>query len=852
MPMRLIAFLIVLAVCSAAPAQEMVPFVIPAEPSEKSLIAAPPLPPIAPDGPRLIVKDGQFSLGGKRYRVWGMNMCFGGCFPDKEDARRVAARLAAAGVNSIRFHHMDSANYPRGIWRKGSNELSEEALVRLDTFIDQLAKRGITSNINLHVGALHSRRLGLPETAMKYDKMAGIFTPQLVAAQKKYARDLLGRVNTVRKVRYADDAAVAFVEITNENSLFMWGSKGYLQNGMPDHYRKILTGQFNAWLKKRYGTSEKLRAAWGGGATKLGKNLAGSAWELERHGGCKGQIKSLAKPAGAVRVQIEKHDDQDWHLQFRHAGFGVKRREYYTLSFRARADKPRTLSVRVGQAHEPWGELGLAQDVKLTTEWQGFRLGFVARQADNNARVAFQLGGDGTSVEFADLQLRSGGREGLAAGETLEAGSIALYGGGETSARGTDRMRFYAETEKAYFDGMKRFVRKDLGCKALIAGTIVMGALGLWAQGDMDFIDTHAYWQHPHFPGKPWDPNNWTVEQKAMTDDPARSTLFDLAASRLAGKPYTVSEYNHPAPNDYQAECVPMLASFAAAQDWDGVWLFTYSNGEHDANRKQFRSYFDMDFNSAKWGFMRAGAAMFHDGGIEPLQGAVTIDLSGGKDLLADLADLQQAHARKMMRTAEAVDGKLKLEDLPKKRFYLTWDKDAPAPRSVPGPLSEILWRGRKGKAGKGEHGTYSVQGAGAVIVVGSGTHVLMPSKQAAARLSLALRKPELPVVTLTSLDAKPFAETNVILLAACGRSENTGMKFSADRRTVGRNWGGPPVQIETVEGTLVLSGKWRCVALTPDGTAGADVPVTHADGATEVKFSGRFKTMWYLLTRQK
>ena len=65
-----------------------------------------------------------------------------------------------------------------------------------------------------------------------------------------------------------------------------------------------------------------------------------------------------------------------------------------------------------------------------------------------------------------------------------------------------------------------------------------------------------------------------------MSDDPAGATLFPLAASRLAGKPFTVSEYNHSAPNDYQAECIPQLASFAAAQAWDGVWVYSYA---HDA-----------------------------------------------------------------------------------------------------------------------------------------------------------------------------------------------------------------------------------------------------------------------------
>ena len=147
---------------------------------------------------------------------------------------------------------------------------------------------------------------------------------------------------------------------------------------------------------------------------------------------------------------------------------------------------------------------------------------------------------------------------------------MRLFQENESTPRILDRMVFLAETEKAYFDGMRSYIKKDLGCGALVTGTIVFGPLGLYAQSDMDFIDSHSYWQHPTFPGRPWDSANWLIEQRPMTDHPEQATLFRIAAERLAGKPFTLSEYNHPAPLDAQAECVPMVASFAAAQDWDG------------------------------------------------------------------------------------------------------------------------------------------------------------------------------------------------------------------------------------------------------------------------------------------
>ena len=76
-------------------------------------------------------------------------------------------------------------------------------------------------------------------------------------------------------------------------------------------------------------------------------------------------------------------------------------------------------------------------------------------------------------------------------------------------------------------------------------------------------------------------------------------------------------------------------------------------------------------------------------------------------------------------------------------------------------------------------------------------------------------------------------------------------MQFSADRRTVARNWGQAPVQIETVEGQLVLpEGQWMCHALAPDGTRKHRVPLSTADGRSLLKLASEHQTMWYLLER--
>ena len=581
-------------------AQDMIPFAIPGQPNPQSLIRIPP-EPIVGDQDRIIVRDGHFYRNGQRIRLWGVNLGFGANFPTHAEAEAVAQRLADAGVNSVRCHHMDTANYPRGLWnRKDGKTIEPEYLDRLDYFINELAKRGIYADINLHVGRSHSQYLGLPKPNSDYDKIVNLFTPQLIDAQKQFARQMLDRVNPYRKLRYADDPAVAFVEITNENSFFMWDGNEVLQ-ALPDFYGKILQSQFNDWLKARYATSDKLRAAWNKNASPLGSTLLTNGsfaqsesasgrpakWMLEQHDTAKAAAKVADyKQRKAVAIEIAQTDSVGWHLQFGQGGFRLEKGKYYTVIFSAAAAGKKRMPLVVAQAHDPWQNLGLSSSVDLGEDWKEFRFGFTALQSDANARISFTVGEDKTAVYLADIRLCPGGQTGLLESESIENGTVALYSNLEVIERVNDRLRFLAETEKRFFDGMRVFLKTDLGTKGLITGTIAFGPLGVFAQSDMDFIDSHSYWQHPRFPRRQWDQSDWLIDQIAMTDHPDQARLFAIASEKLAGKPFTLSEYNHPAPLDSQAECVPMVASFAAAHDWDGIWLFAYSHSGNEWNRQ--------------------------------------------------------------------------------------------------------------------------------------------------------------------------------------------------------------------------------------------------------------------------
>ena len=850
---RILIYILLICSVASSGSAEFVPFVIPARPDPNSLIAVTSYEPILIDSDRLLVDGAHFYRAGKRVRLWGVNLSFGANLPTHEDAPYITARLAAAGVNTVRCHHLDTSRWPRGIWNAADGkDIAPEALDRLDFFINQLALHGIFVNFNLHVGRAHSEYLGLPETNRGYDKISNIFTPELIDAQRDYARQMLSHVNPYRSVRYADDPAVAIVEITNENSFFMWSSAETLRT-LPPYYADILQKQFNAWLVNRYGSNEKLRESWSEGAQQLGENLlsngdlqvTGSAdsvpndWRLEQHEGCQASMsRRQYRSKDALFIEITKADDTQWHLQLNQGGISVTAGQYYTVIFEAASEQSRELGCNVGQASSPWGNLGLSRQAELTNQWQTFSFGFVPIADEDNARVNFAFSGSKAPVYLTNVQFRPGGRMGMAEGEDLDAGSVALFTDNESPRRATDRMLFLAGTEKNYFDGMRVFIKSELGSEALVTGTIVFGPLGLYAQSDMDFIDTHAYWQHPSFPGQPWDAGNWLINQKPMTDYPDEATIFNLAAARLANKPFTLSEYNHPAPLDSQAECVPLIASFAAAQDWDGIWLYTYSHSSDEWDREHLNSYFDIDTNPAKWGFMRAGTAIFRHGGIQPLSSISSIPLAASGEVLSSLADLHIRHDRNMFDVL-AERAQITRYEMLKTQFVSALSGRS-ASKDADGSDPVLDWFVERGQ------GFYAVWGSSAWAFVGHAGRF-----EASTEGRISVTSPSFVAITVTALDDAAVDESRKILITACGRCENAGMIFSDDRRTVGRNWGESPVQIEAAEAVLNLpDGNWKCQALDPDGMPSGNVPASDRYGKGLLRLSPQYETMWYLLTR--
>jgi len=261
----------------------------------------------------VVARDGHLYVGERRIRFFGVNLCFGACFPRHKDAERIAARMAKFGITCVRFHHMDMSAAPNGIFKPDRRTLDPGQLDKLDYLVAQLKAHGIYVNLNLHASRTYP---GLPkwDGMPSFHKGVDTFVPRMIEMQRQYARDLLTHVNPYTKTRYADEPAVAIVEINNENGLLHAWLAANL-DAMPNRYASELARQWNDWLKARYADTKTLKTAWGEAnqpvRTELltnGDFTAGThPWVLDRHEGAAAEVTVVPDGPGgrpALRHRI--------------------------------------------------------------------------------------------------------------------------------------------------------------------------------------------------------------------------------------------------------------------------------------------------------------------------------------------------------------------------------------------------------------------------------------------------------------------------------------------------------------------------------------------------------------------
>lgn len=754
------------------------------------------------------IETGRFvDAAGKRIRILGVNLAFSGNFPTHQQADSVAGHMAKYGINGVRFHHVDTLRAPNGVWKEGvadKQTLDPDNLDKLDYFIYALKQKGVYSNLNLKIGREVVAADGFTDVDKlpTYDKGPDHYFPRMIELQKNYARDLLTHKNPYTGNQYIDEPALAIVEINNESGLVgQWA--GYALDSIPQTYIDPLQADWNLFLQSRYKTTDALRAAWaspnpGTEEDLLTKGLNG--WTLQQIEQGKGNLSIASEgpdDAKAIKINVTAVGAASWHVQTFYRGLKVKQGGYYKFQAQLRADSSRKVSVGLKMDRSPWRNLDDYVSATLSNEWKNFEFAFSPSQDESQARLDISgLGDKIGTLWIAGVHLIDSSPEGLPGGQTLEQSNIGWIPRAQFSSKALpirrDWIEFLVDRETQYYRDMNQYLKKDLGLKSIVTGTQLSFGTAL-SQLENDFIDIHGYWNHPNFPNKAWDSVDWTLENESIL--PAEDNVLEkLMMSRIEGYAFTCSEYNHPAPNTFSSECIPLMAAYGAFQDWDGVFFFAYSHNNNFAGHS-INNFFDICGHSPKMMTLPAAYNMFVRGDIAPAAQTVRVSMTKQdyRDLLIErsgslwfnpmkllespgAAPYQHQTVLRFSESGEAV----KNPEFQETRGNMESDTKELLWKQTPRQRASVLIRAQKTKGFIG-----FVDGM--AFDLGDGV-----------QLEVGQTKQDWANVLLTYLSDNE--EGSHWLLTATGYHENTGMVWKdATKNSVGNQWGSGPPLVEPV-----------------------------------------------------
>lgn len=579
-------------------------------------------PPAGKYGFLQVTPDGHF-----KFENASENMRFAGVvnvaisnFPEKNLAPVLAARMAKFGINLVRIHLVDVEGQYGLFENSGQNtlELSADRLDKMDYFIKCLKDKGIYFNFCIHAGRIYKEADGIPAPVTNNQaKYITLFNEEIIGLQKRFAGQTIGHLNPYTGLKYADDPALANLELTNENQLyngwFGWQSDMLFAahpEGIGPTYAAELDSLFNIWLKEKYTTEEALRDAWSGNKVEEEELVQNNSFE----NGLTGWSTSVRIDDGAiatiqvddtaacfgdrsVRFSVQSPGTASWHIQMKTNNFSIQQNRGYKLSFYARSDRDATFNTQVME-NDTWKWIS-NPSYRSENDWEKHTFYFTAPFSTSKLIIQFDFGLSVGNFWIDSVSVTPSAGTGLEEGESFAFMNIKRTPYAEISKysdrRVGDNAAFYFDLEGKYINTMMQYLKDQIGVKVPVTYTNnYYGLASIYSQSRADYMDMHAYWDHPSYPNG-WSNTDFRMKNKPMVKDPAGSTLAYMQLSRVENMPLVLSEYNHPYPQIYQCEAPSLLYAYGSLMDLDGILWHAY----YDYMNRFSQRYQDMFFDIA-------------------------------------------------------------------------------------------------------------------------------------------------------------------------------------------------------------------------------------------------------------
>jgi len=397
-------------------------------------------------------------------------------------------------------------------------------------------------------------------------------------------------------------------------------------------------------------------------------------------------------------------------------------------------------------------------------------------------------------------------------------------------------MAFLTDVQRRFYVEQARYLRDQVGVRIPMTGSNwSINAALLAALEACDYTDSHAYWHHPARDG-------------SVGNTPALrvpTPLVDgLSFNRLAGKPFFVSEWNEPWPNEWRAEMPLYLAAAAAFQGWDGLAIYTHTHHASRLAQTNFLSGAFEAFNDpALYGLFPHAALIFRRGDVSEARERWVILVP--EDRIATARSLRPwGDVPALTGTALAHRVEMALGQAPAGATRLLSPGDVP----FPGELGEV-------RSDTGElyhswrHGYMTIdtpRTQAALGFLGEVGGIALSSLELECRTDFA-------TIALSSLTDDPIARSNRLLLTAVGRVENSGTRYDLlHRRLV--NSGRSPILCQPIVATVRLrtaKGTVKVYPVRPDGSRGEALQSSYRDGLLTFEIGPQARSIYYELVAE-
>ncbi len=274
--------------------------------------------PAGSHGPLQRAGSGLAFSDGTPVKLWGLG-ARAAATPELQE--RQARFYARHGVNVVRQHPVqDELGLLQPDPEGGGRRLDPARLDRFDRWFSTLGEHGIYMDWSPFYPHVIGPDDGYPPDlyAELPDRRGGKstsgvvgFVPEAQQAQWEWLRTLLEHANPYTGLRYADDPALAILEVHNEDSLFWHAPLNTLAAGedLPLH-TALLKRLWMEWLRQRYGDDEALAAAWGhsrrdGDSVDNPDMPLYGAWEMEADGPRFGKAAAAPRLGDFIRFLAE-------------------------------------------------------------------------------------------------------------------------------------------------------------------------------------------------------------------------------------------------------------------------------------------------------------------------------------------------------------------------------------------------------------------------------------------------------------------------------------------------------------------------------------------------------------------